>query len=583
MGVKLTFFKISDIIPTERMLIMKKEITKTLPDIDKENFFMSFCRTFIGIIVLVFMAVLTFSSLFFTTGMEIVKAEDVQDSAIYRMKESLEWVVYYSDGFVGNLIWLAICIAACFLVLPLMKRLTLGQELVLIVTWTLYLGIFWVYSSMTAPSEDSYMVTGASFEFAKNNFDLLSDRYFSNYSYQLGYVFFNEILIRIANTLGEPKNMIYLEIVNVIMLAAAYVGIILINKRIFKDRRVCDLTALLLAFAAQPIIFSVFLYGIIPGITFAVYAVLFMAIYLQTDKFRYAVPSAIFMALAVMTKSNNNIVLVSLVILTLGAMFKRKKFVKDIAYLALTLALSLSISPAICNMYENRSGIELGDSVPYVSWFALGLNEAGNAPGWYNGGYTVGAMERSDFNAKEASRESMGEIKNRINYFSENPQYRHDFFYKKFVSQWNETSYQSIWNNIVRYKYDEPGRLATWVCGSGQKSVKRYMDVYAQLIFAAVFVGIISCLRNKNFLSVTFPLIILGGMMYHLLAESKSQYAMPYFILMIGFAAYGLTVIYDLARAKTKGSRLIGRIFTALEPKKSAEKTTEIKEAESGE
>lgn len=561
---------------------MKKENTKTIPDIDKENFFMSFCRTFIGIIVLVFMAVLTFSSLFFTTGMEIVKAEDVQDSAIYRMKESLEWVVYYSDSFFGNMIWLVICIAACFFVLPLMKRLTLGQELVIIVAWTMYLGIFWVYSSMNAPSEDSYMVTWASSEFAKNNFGLLSDRYFSNYSYQLGYVFFNEILMRLGNTFGEPKNLLYLEVINVIMLAAAYVGIILINKRVFKDRRVCDITVLLLAFAAQPIIFSVFLYGIIPGITFAIYAVLFMVIYLQTDKFRYAVPSAVFMALAIMTKSNNNIVLVSVVILTLAAMLKRKKFIKDISYLTLTLILSLSISPAICNMYENRSGIELGDSVPYVSWFALGFNEADNAPGWYNSGYTVGALERNNFNAEDTSKESMKEIKKRISYFSKNPQYRHDFFYKKFVSQWNETSYQSIWNNIVRRKYNEPGKLATWVCGSGQKGVKRYMDIYAQLIFAAVFVGIISCLKNKNFLSVTFPLIILGGMMYHLLAESKSQYAMPYFILMIGFAAYGLMVIYDLARAKTKDNRFIRLIFTALEPKKSAEKTTEIKEAESG-
>lgn len=253
---------------------------------------MSFCRTFIGIVVLIFMAVLTFSSLFFTTGMEIVKAEEVQDSAIYRMKESLEWLVYYSDGFFGNMIWLVICIAACFFVLHLMKRLTLGQELVIIVTWTMYLGIFWVYSSMTAPTEDSYMVTLASSEFAKINFDLLNDRYFSNYSYQLGYVFFIEILMRLGNTFGEPKNLIYLEIINVIMLAAAYVGIILINKRVFKDRRVCDLTVLLLAFAAQPIIFSVFLYGIITGITFAVYAVLFMVTYLQTDKFRYAVPSA---------------------------------------------------------------------------------------------------------------------------------------------------------------------------------------------------------------------------------------------------------------------------------------------------
>ena len=52
-------------------------------------------------------------------------------------------------------------------------------------------------------------------------------------------------------------------------------------------------------------------------------------------------------------------------------------------------------------------------------------------------------------------------------------------------------------------------------------------------------------IRDRNFLAVFFPLIILGGILYHLLGEAKSQYAVPYFIMMTGFAGYGAVALFD--------------------------------------
>lgn len=548
---------------------MDKQKTNTGTDIGTETRFMSFSRIFISVVMLIFMGILTISSLISTTGMEVIHADQVQDTFIYQTRESWEWVRFYSDGIIGNVIWLVICAAACFFLMPLMKRLSKGQKYLLVATWTLFLGTIWVYSSMCAPTEDSGMVTWASQSFAKNDFGMLEDRYFSNYSYQLGYVFFNEIFIRIASVFGEPQNLLFLEVLNVFLITASYIGIMMINQRIFKDQRILDITVLLLLFAVQPLIFSTFLYGIIPGLAFAVYALLFMVIYFQSNKFHYSVLSSIFTALAVMVKSNNNILLVAIVTITFVLMFRRKKFIRDIIYAAVTISLSLSISPTIISMYESRSGINIGDAVPYISWFSMGLNEASNGPGWYNGGYTVGALERNDFDPEAASRESMEEIKNRVKYFIDEPQYRHDFFYKKYMSQWNETSYQSIWNNVVRSNYSDRGKIAEWVCFKGERKVKRYMDIYAQFVFAAALIGIAACLKNKNFLSITFPLVILGGMLYHLLAESKSQYSMSYFILMIGFSAYGLLILYDMMREKTRGNRYAELLFTALEPGKA--------------
>lgn len=524
-------------------------------EIYPDNKFMSFGRIVVTSLMLIFMGILTMTSFLGTTGMQKIEDDGAIDSILFRIRPGWESVIYYSDSFIMNIIWLVVSVMLVYLLLPLMKKIPFIAQISIMSLWTIVIGAIWIFSSNSAPSEDSMMVTNASVEFASGIYDTISNpesRYFRNYSFQLGYVFFNEILIRIAMIFGEVKNLLFLEMINVILLAFCYVGIVLINKLVFSDKRVCTIAVLLFMFSAQPIIFCSFLYGIIPGITFAVYGVLFMILYFKKNNIAFGILSAVCTALAVMIKANNNIVLVAVCCTAFVMMFKRKKFIKDIIYIVITVTLSAAITPAVKSMYENRANTDLGEPVPYMSWFLLGINEASNAPGWYNPSHTLSIYENSGFDPDEASEKSLELIKERVKYFKENPQYRHEFFYKKFISQWNETSYQSIWNNMIRYNYKPRTALAEWVCFDGEFPVKRYMDIYAQLIFSAVLVGLLCCLKNKNFLSVVLPLIVLGGMMYHLLAEAKSQYSMPYFILMIGFAAYGLTMLYDFLGKNSK-------------------------------
>ncbi len=534
---------------------MEKSITKT-PILGKDNGFMSFGRIVVSVLMIIFMGILSVGSIFSTTGMEIVPPESASDSVVWRIRDSIETIIYYSDGIIGNIVWLVICGMVCFLVMPLLKKIPIWAEIAVAAIWTIVLGCIWVYSSRSAPTEDSYWVTAAAQDFAHNVFGILDDRYFRNYSFQLGYVFFNEIIIRIASNFAEIKNLLFLEAFNVILLSAAYGALIFINSRIFKDQRVRHITFFLILFAAQPLIFCSFLYGIIPGMTFGIFSVLFLVLYLQNRKPALAVVygmfSAIFLALSVMIKTNNYIILVAVMAVTFVAMFKRKKYVRDIIFMAVTIAMCLSMNPLIKNHYEKRAGVDLEEPVPFSAWFNMGLREASNAPGWYEPVYTVFSYEWHNFDPEETHEIAVEGIKERVKYFKENPNYRHTFFYRKFMSQWNETSYQSIWNNQVRQIYDnQRGKIANWVCGDGTVKTKRYMDIYSQLIFAACLAGLFACLKNKNFLSIILPLIILGGMLYHLLAEAKSQYAMPYFIMMIGFAGYGICTVYDKLSEKT--------------------------------
>lgn len=515
-----------------------------------ENKLEKTARLVISIFMILIMGFLTIVSLLHTTGMDIVP--------------EIESVSYLNDNFYLNILLLALSAAVCLIIMPLLKKMPLWVEIAVICIWTIILGLIWVYSSQSAPTEDSFHVTNASLLFADNDFSPLNEDYFKNYSFQLGYVFFNEILIRIASIFTEVQNLLFLEALNVIFLAAVYAGILLINNKIFDDKRICHLTFFLLLFSFQPILFSSFLYGIIPGLMFAVWAVYFEISYLKESKIYQAILSAVFIALAVMIKSNYNIILIAILAMAFVKLFSRKKYIKDIVYMVLCVVLAVSITPAVKSMYESKSGIDLGDSIPYVSWISMGMNEpsfAGCAPGWYNYSCTVTNFEENNFNSSEASKDSIENIKERLSYFISDPQYANDFFYEKIVSQWNETSYQSIWTNKVRGQYAEKGALASWVCNEGESAVSTFMDLYTQLIFAAVLFGVIMCTRNKNLFSTIFPLIILGGFLYHLISEAKSQYSIPYYVIMTGFAAYGLCCLYDILAAKAGKNKWISKLF----------------------
>ena len=155
--------------------------------IEKDTKFMSLARVIAAIITLFPIGTLTLASFTGTTGMEIIQAEGVVDNILLRIREGWETVIYYSDNVFANFIMLIAGFIAIFLILPLMKKIPLWAEITIVATWTITLGVVWIYSSNLSPTEDSYRVTDAAICFAKENYGPLAEgqRYFRDYSYQL--------------------------------------------------------------------------------------------------------------------------------------------------------------------------------------------------------------------------------------------------------------------------------------------------------------------------------------------------------------------------------------------------------------
>ena len=534
-----------------------------------ENRFEKFCQYAISLVVLAFLVFLSLNSLLHTTGMKVIRPGEGIENGVYSIKENIECVIYYDDSFYLNIVYFIISAALCFIVIPRSKKIPVWSMALFITIWTILIGTIWVYSSQVLPSGDSGMVLDASVLASKNDFSFFDYDYFHNYPYQLGYVLFNEIFIRIHNIFAPYTTAFFIEVLNVFFLAFTYCALILLNKELFNDNRICAITTLIFALSAAPVIFSTFVYGIIPGLMFAVWAFYFEVKYLKTDKFVFAVISAVLMAAAMVIKPNYLIFLIAMIMLVIIKFISRKKFIKDIAFVLIAVILANAASPVVIHSYEKRAGIDLGDSIPYASWISMGLNESEIAPGWYNAAYTVHNFTNNNRDAEKTAEVSKENIKERVIFFMKHPQYTHNFFYLKTVSQWNETSYQSIWNNQIRIQYKDKGTIARIVCnGKGEKLAKKWMDIIAQFVFISSSIGLLFCIKNKNILTLILPITVFGGFLYHTISEGKSQYIMPYYILLLGFAAYGICMLYDKMSGQFKKKSFLEKIFTVSDKSK---------------
>jgi hypothetical protein len=212
--------------------------------------------------------------------------------------------------------------------------------------------------------------------------------------------------------------------------------------------------------------------------------------------------------------------------------------------LLLAAACVLTIPKLPQKLYEHRVGVQYGKGIPMIAWMAMGFSYGHAAPGWYREDYTVAAFEHSGHDTAATAENARRVLADRLFVFKTDPALARSFFGEKLRSQWNEPSYGSLWLNQVFPSYSMKGMLYVVLCGVGAKWTLDVMNVYQQFVFFCLLLGLIRLTKKKDLLRCLLPLILLGGLLYHLLFEAKSQYALPYFVMILPIAAYGLFTLY---------------------------------------
>ena len=460
-----------------------------------------------------------------------------------------ENIEFYADNVFLNMIVLALLLSALYLFYHYGDGLRFRRMENALLFWTFALGTAYIATTkLRAPSySDSFLVTYGAQRAAVGDYSILSEKYFHRFPFQLGYVLYSEIFFRLMaiplHGMPEGYAVLALQELNLLWLILQYHALIEITGLLFKDERIRKLLILLLFFCLPPLLTLPFLYGNIPAYSCGICAVWMMLLFIKRGKTRYGVICALLLALAVTLKLNLLIICVAVG----GAwlvMLLKKPTLKSLLCLLFAALCVLTLPKLPQKIYEKGIGIDYGDGIPMIAWMAMGFSEGYAAPGWYNSACTVEAFERNGRGSEKTAAEARETIAARMREFRSSPAKMFVFFSQKLRSQWNEPSYGSLWLNQVYPSYNKKGVLYDFFCGSGARRTLGVMKHFQQLVFLGMLFGLIRLWRKKDLLRCLLPLIVLGGLLYHLLFEAKSQYALPYFLLMLPIAAYGLFTVF---------------------------------------
>ncbi len=510
----------------------------------------------VRLITLLLVGALTLCSLFWG-----YYAEDMTTQKSIAHREPL---LLHLAGLAGLLFLL-------FLLLRFCRPTGRHRSFLLAVTlgWVGLCGLLLALCGRSIPTADPASVYTIAQALASGNTGVIhpTDSYLSYYPQQLGLVAFYEIIIRLWNLLTIPYAAHYIiQCINVGMACVIVYFQYKTTCLLSHDNDSAAVCYLFLAMLNAPLIFyTSFIYGEIPSFAFLSGGIYLLLKYFEGEnlfsrrKFLYLAGSLPMLTLAVALRKNSLIVIIAVVLIVLWEWLRQRKACL-LLYGALLTACCLTILPAIQHMYEYRAGNVLSTGVPAISYVAMGMQESSRGNGWYNG-FNFYTYESSHLDTAVTAQESKAAIRESLSAFRTDPGYAFRFYGDKFLSQWTDGSYfcrqATLTHTDARREIVETlytGKLAT--------PFIHYCNIYQLLVYGGSLICLLVLWRRKT--GATAPesaaklpfyvgmIAVLGGFLFHMIWEANSRYILPYFLLLLPYAAQGLEILYNMIIQKHK-------------------------------
>lgn len=364
--------------------------------------------------------------------------------------------------------------------------------------------------------------------------------------YMYDYPFQNGIVI-----LYTPLAMVFREatygivqIINILFYWLFAVAIYKFAQRCF-DQFVAVLTYVGILFFIPLWGYVKYLYGNLPGICLAAWATYLIFMFLEKNKWRYTLGSAICMLIAAAFKMHLLIYAIAIILV----IFIKCIQVNKKSYL---LAAALISAVTFCGINgpawiaHEITGQVTNGGIPFIEWIAMGFRECYVAPGWYNGAPNIRFAENG-YSQEMSTAAALESIRESLKLFRKEKIYAIRFFVRKIASIWNNPEFESF--SVIR-KGNIHGTLSYWMKdilyngGIINTVLLIFMNImhsiylFGSLLYATYF-------RKRKDLSEIIPLIaFIGGFLLHIFWEAKCQYTLIFFVglLPYSFAGYRYTV-----------------------------------------
>lgn len=180
-----------------------------------------------------------------------------------------------------------------------------------------------------------------------------------------------------------------------------------------------------------------------------------------------------------------------------------------VVFLAVFLLVYLAGGKLITRQMERIIRQPLPQGMPKLTWVAMGLEDGGEAPGYWNG-TSVRIYTENDYDTRKTTQAA---------------------------AQWSEPTFGSI--EISRNRESEKP-LPGWIAGIYEENENAWYielcNLYQTLVYMGTVLYVLTRWKTVRKEELIYAVIVMGGFVFHLFWEGKSQYVMPYFWLLIPYA-----------------------------------------------
>ena len=320
------------------------------------------------------------------------------------------------------------------------------------------------------------------------------------------------------------------------------------------DARTSGAAALLYLAFVPMLLFNMFVYGVLPMLLLCVLAMRCFARCARTGERRFGVLYALLIGAAAALKPNAMIVMLALLICAAVHALQRKDgFLLLCA--ALSVVLCFALPAGVIRLYELRAGVTLAPDTGMLLRLAMCMQDSMIAAGWYNG--VIEEYWPLSVTPEMEKAAALEMLAARLREFAANPAGAWAFFKEKCLTQWAEPSYDILWYGAVCGKSGRFNGLAHAIFRDGspvRALLAGYMNIFQQAAYVLALIGTCGMIKEKRIEAVQLmlPVTVLGGFLYHMLFEAKSQYIYPYMLLLLPLAAAGMDLLAGRARNKRK-------------------------------
>lgn len=398
---------------------------------------------------------------------------------------------------------------------------------------------------------DAAQVSSAAEKLRVGNLEAFQTGYLNLYPHQIGLVLYDFLLDCFS------MNPAIQFVVNVLFVIGTNYLLYSISKYLFEDH-LTNILTILLSFCFLPQLFLIlFAYGNIPSfffLTLAFYNLLKFAATHHTRNIFYGSMGA---AVAVFLRSNTLIGVIAMIIyLILDAIKKYNR--KNILFVLLLILATVFPADIVYQHFLQKTPVQ-DAGIPSVIWVVMGtdIDNDDRAPGWHDS--TLQKIYVDANRDPELTREiGVQRLEENLQKMQKEPKRTATFFAQKLVSQWCDPLFQSIWSGPLETSGQETYTKLLKSLYNGEDA--EHVVAFLCRFYVIAIWGMAVLFLVKDSAGVTgwepMFMFLIGGFLFHIVWEAKSQYNYQYLLCLVPFGAYSLARrIRDVSDVLLKGAR----------------------------